>query len=227
MLSHIGEDPLEQFAARRMRVLAAEAGEPVGRDRMFEKDGPRPDLADESLRDAEPRDQSPLPWPQSPGQHRNAHFRAEIDQRNDVVQIVAIVVLVRTGDEQMLARDARRALEAFEMQPKLAGPVRQRVVDDRLDRRQVPFPKRHEERVAPDPALRRNEHAKRRKPVLIGEMLQHHRRRVDGVIDIVEALGVVPRIDAERMHPRPVLDRRDDLALRERRRQAALEGSGL
>ena len=111
-----------------------------------------------------------------------APVRGEIDQRHDVVQIVAVIVLVRPGDEQMLASDTRRALEPFEMQPGLAGPVRHRVVDDRLDRRQIAFSKRHEKRVTPDPALRRNEHAERRKPVLIEEMLERHRRRMDGEI---------------------------------------------
>ena len=117
-------------------------------------------------------------------------------------------------------------LEPFEMQPELAGPVRQRVVDDRLDRREVPFAKRNEERVAPDPPLRRNQNAERRKPVLIDEMLERHRRRVGRVRDIMATLAVVPRIDAERMRPRPILGGRDHLALRERGRQASLEGDG-
>jgi len=63
MLSHIGENAPERFAALRMRVLTAETVEPVRGDRMFEKDRPRPDLADNTLRDVEPRDQSPLPRP--------------------------------------------------------------------------------------------------------------------------------------------------------------------
>ena len=52
-------------------------------------------------------------------------------------------------------------------------------------------------------------------------MLERHRRRMDGVIDIVDALGV-RRIDAERVRSRPVFAGRDDLALRERGRQASL-----
>ena len=123
----------------------------------------------------------------------------------------------------MLARDTRRAREPFEMQPALMRPVRQRPVDDRLDRRQVSLPKRDQERVAPDSALRRNEQAERRKPILVDEMLEHHRRRMDGVIEIVDALGV-RRIDAERMRSGPVFARRNDLALRERGRQASLIG---
>jgi hypothetical protein len=43
------------------------------------------------------------------------------------------------------------------------------------------------------------------------------------VIDIVDALGV-RRNDAERVRSGPVLARRDDLALRERGRQASLVG---
>ena len=93
---------------------------------MFEKDRPWPDLSDEALRDLEPGDQSPLPGSQPPGQHWRAHSRAEIDQRHDIVQIVAVIVLVRPGDQQMLAGDARRARKPFEMEPALARSVRQR-----------------------------------------------------------------------------------------------------
>jgi hypothetical protein len=77
--------------------------------------------------------------------------------------------------------------------------------------------------MAPDATLWRNQQAEGRKPVLIDDMLKRHRRRMDGVIDIMDALGV-RRIDAERMHMGAVLGRRDDLALRERGRQAFLIG---
>jgi hypothetical protein len=77
--------------------------------------------------------------------------------------------------------------------------------------------------VAPDSALWRNEQAERRKPVLIDEMLEHHRRRMDGMVDIVDALGV-RRNDAERVRSGLVLARRDDLALRERGRQSSFIG---
>ena len=85
-------------------------------------------------------------------------------------------------------------------------PVRQRPVDDRLDRRQVSLPIRDEERVAPDPAFRRNEQAERWKPILIDKMLERHRRRMDGVIEVVDAF-VVRRIDAERMQSGPDIAR--------------------
>ena len=49
---------------------------------------------------------------------------------------------------------------------------------------------------------------------------------MDGVFDIVDAL-VVRRIDGEWMHSRPVLGRRNDLALRARGRQAFLVGDDL
>ena len=58
---------------------------------------------------------------------------------------------------------------------------------------------------------------------MIDEMLEHHRRRMDGMIDIMDAL-VVGRIDGERMGSGPVLARRHDLALRPRGRQASLVG---
>src|SRR5580704_13233870 len=77
--------------------------------------------------------------------------------------------------------------------------------------------------MAPDAALRRNQEAKGRKPVLIDEMLERHRRRMNGVIDVMDAFGV-RRIDAERMQAGRILGRRDDLALRKRRRQASLIG---
>jgi hypothetical protein len=46
--SHILQNPPEGLAMLGMSVLAADAAEPVADDRMFEKDGPRPDLADEA-----------------------------------------------------------------------------------------------------------------------------------------------------------------------------------
>src|SRR5271163_3866813 len=120
----------------------------------------------------------------------------------------------------MLAGDTRRAREPLEMEPALYRSVRQRPLDDRLDRRQVPLPKGAKERMAPDSPLRRNEQAEGGKPVVIDEMLKRHRRRMDGMIDVMDAL-LVRRIDAERMHPGLVSGRRDDLALRERGRQAS------
>ena len=107
------------------------------------------------------------------------------------------------------------------MEPALARSVRQRSVGDRLDRRQVPLLKRTQEGMAPNSTLWRNEETECWKPILIDEMLKRHRRRMHGVIEIVDALRV-RRIDAERMHPGPVFDRRHDLASRERRRHAAL-----
>jgi hypothetical protein len=77
--------------------------------------------------------------------------------------------------------------------------------------------------MAPDLTFGRNEQAEGRKPVLIDEMLERHRRRIDGVIDIMDAL-LIRRIDAERMQSGPVLRGRNDLALRERGRQAPLIG---
>ena len=62
---------------------------------MFDKDRSRPDLPDEVLRDLEPGDQRTLPGLQGPRQHRSAHSRAEINERHDIVQIVAVIVLVR------------------------------------------------------------------------------------------------------------------------------------
>jgi hypothetical protein len=57
-------------------------------------------------------------------------------------------------------------------------------------------------------------------------MLERHRRRMDGVFDIVDPL-VVPRIDGERVHSGPVLGGRDDLALRARGGQAFPVGDDL
>src|SRR5580704_8879634 len=100
---------------------------------MFEKDWPWPNLADEALRDLEPGDQSPLPRSQPPSQHWRAHPRAELDQRHNIVQIMAVIVLVGPGDHQMLASDTRRACEPLEMEPALQPSVRLRPLDDRLD----------------------------------------------------------------------------------------------
>src|SRR6202453_5389139 len=94
-----------------MRVLSVVAREPVRGDRMFEKAGPWSNLSDEALGYLEPGEQSPLPRSQRPGQHWRAHSRAEVDQRNDVVQIMAVIVLVGPGDQQMLAGATRRARE--------------------------------------------------------------------------------------------------------------------
>ncbi len=58
---------------------------------------------------------------------------------------------------------------------------------------------------------------------MIDEMFKRHRRRMDGVIDVMDAL-LVRRIDAERMQSGLVLCGRDDLALRERGRQAPFIG---
>src|SRR5580692_2267305 len=190
---------------------------------MFEEDRLWPNLADEALRDLEPGDQSPLPRSQPPSQHWRAHSRAELDQRHNIVQIMAVIMLVGSGDQQMLVGDTRRAREPLEMEPALYRTARQRPLDDRLDRRQVPLPKGAKERMAPDSTLWRDEQAERRKPILIDEMLERDRWRIDGVIDVMDALGV-RRVDAERMHPGRVLGTRDDLALRERGRQASLIG---
>src|SRR5580692_798763 len=206
-----------------MRVLAVQAREPVRGDRMVEKDWPWPNLSDEALWRLKPGDQSSLPWPQTPGQHWRAHPRAEIDQRHNIVQIMAVIVLVGPRYQQMFAGDMRRGREPFKMEPAFYRTVRQRPLDDRLDRRQVPLPKGAKERMAPDSTLWRDEQAERRKPILIDEMLERDRWRIDGVIDVMDALGV-RRVDAERMHPGGVLGTRDDLALRERGRQASLIG---
>ena len=134
---------------------------------------------------------------------------------------MAVIVLVGPRDQQMLAGDTRRARKPLEMEPPLERSVRLRPPDDRLDGRQVPLLEGDEERMAPDLAFRRNEQTEGRKPVLIDEMLKRHLRRIDGVIDIMDAL-LVRRIDAERMQSGPVLRGRNDLALRDRGRQASL-----
>ncbi len=190
---------------------------------MVEKDRPWPNLSNKSLRDLEPGDQRPLPRSKRPGQHRRADPRAEIDQRHDVMKVMAVIVLVRSCDQQMFASDSRRAREPFGMQPALARSVRRRPLDDRLDRRQVAFPIGDDERVAPDAALGRNEEAKGRKPILLDDMIKRHRRRMDGMIEIVGAFRV-GRIDAERMQLRLVLRGRDHLALRQRGRQTPFIG---
>src|SRR3984957_8275356 len=124
---------------------------------------------------------------------------------------MAVIVLVRARDQQMLAGDTRRAREPLEMEQALMRPVRQRPVDDRLDRRQVSLPIGDQEGVAPDSSLWRNEQAERRKPILVDEMLEHHRWRMDGVIEIVDAFSV-RRNDAERVRSGPVFARGKDLA---------------
>ena len=111
-------------------------------------------------------------------------------------------------------------LEPLPVEPVLSRSVGQRAVDDRLDRRQEAILKGPQERMAPNLPFRRNEEAEGRKPVLIDEMLERHRRRIDGMIDIVDALSR-RRIHAERMQSRPVLARLDDHALSERRGKAA------
>ncbi len=103
----------------------------------------------------------------------------------------------------------------------LPGPVRRRPVDDRLDRRQEILPERAEEGVAPDLTLLRDQEPERRKPVLIDEMLERHRRGVDDMVDVVHRFGR-RRIDAERMELRPILAGFDDRALHERGREAPL-----
>src|SRR5580700_7981356 len=190
---------------------------------MFEKDWPWPNLLDEALRDLEPCDQSPLPRSQPPSQHWRAHSRPELNQRHNIVQIVAVIVLVGSGDQQMLAGDTRRARESLEMEPPLWRSVRLRPPNDRLDRRQVPLLKGAKERMAPDAPLRRNQEAEGREPVLIDEMLERHRRRMNGVIDVMDALGV-RRVDAEPMQAGSILRSRDDLASRQRGRQASFIG---
>src|SRR3984957_14852946 len=165
---------------------------------MFEEDRLWPKLSDEALRALEPGDQSPLPRSERPSQHWRAHSRAELDQRHNIVQIMAVIVLVRPGDQQMLAGDARRARESLEMEPPLKRSVRQGPPDDRLYRRQVPRLKGAKERMAPDATLRRNQKAEGWKPILIDKVLERHRRRMSVVINVMDAFGV-RRIDAERM----------------------------
>ena len=75
----------------------------VADDGVLQKDRPRPDFANEPGGDVEPRDQRPLPGFQRPGQHRDAHRRAEMDQGDDVEQIVPEIRLLGIGDQEMLA----------------------------------------------------------------------------------------------------------------------------
>src|SRR5580704_18531847 len=77
--------------------------------------------------------------------------------------------------------------------------------------------------MAPDATLWRDQEAEGGEPVLIDEVLKRHRRRMNGVIDVMDAL-LARRIDAERVQSGRVLGRRDDLALRKRGRQASLIG---
>ena len=124
----------------------------------------------------------------------------------------------------MLAGDTWRAREPFEMKsaldafPSASGRSTIALIDDKYPSRKGT---RNEWRQTS--ALRRNEQTEGRKPVLIDEMLERHRRRMDGVIDVMDAL-LVRRIDAERMQSGPVLRGRNDLALRERARQAPFIG---
>ena len=174
--------------------------------------------------DLEPGDQSPLPRPQAsrsalarPFSRRDrsaARYRAD-NGRNCACPSPAIS---KCSPAIRGARASRSRCSRRSRVPSGSGRSTIALIDDRY-----PSRKGTEERMAPDAALRRNEKAERRKPILIDEMLERHRRRMDGVIDVVDALGV-RRIDAERMQSGPVLRRRDDLALRERGRQASLIG---
>ena len=192
---------------------------------MFEKDRPWPDLADEALRDFEPGDQSPLPRPQAsrsasarPFSRRDrsaARYRAD-SGRNCACPSPTIS---RCSPAIRGARASRSRWSRRSRVPSASRPL-----DDRLDRREIPLPIGDEERVAPDTALGRNEQAERRKPILIDEMLERHRRRMDVVIEIVHALRV-RRIDAERMQSGPVLRRSGTTSHCESgRRQASLIG---
>ena len=191
---------------------------------MFEKHRLGLDFPDQPRGDVEPGDQRPLPGPQRPGQHGHAHPGAEVDQGNDVEQVVAIIRLVGAGEEKMLPRYPGNALEPVRIEQMLVASVGQRPVHDRLDPRQEAILKRPEVGVAPNLALLRNEQAEVGEPVLVGEVLEHHRRRIDGMVDIMDAL-VLRRVDAERVQSGPILARRENLALRQRRREAAGKGN--
>ena len=67
--------------------------------------------------------------------------------------------------------------------------------------------------MAPDEALLRDQQPELGKPVLLDEMLERQRRRVDRMIDVVHRLGR-RRIDGERMQCRPIFAGLDDRALR-------------
>ena len=190
---------------------------------MFEKDRPRLDLADEPRGRVESGDHRALPRPQRPAQHGDAHRRAEMDQRRDVKQVMAEIMLVRPGDHEVLAGDDGRPREPLRVEPVLLRAVGRRAVDDRLDRGQEAVLKRPQERMAPDPPLRRNHEAEGRKPILVDKVLERHRRSVDDMVDVVDAFGR-RRVQAERMQSCPVLAGLDDHALSERRGKAALVG---
>ncbi len=128
-LAYIGEDRGEGLPVLWMGVLAAHAAVAVADDRVFEQDRPRPNLADEAFGDVEPGDQRALPGFQGPGQHRRAHFRAEMDERDDVEQVVAVVRLLGIRDQQMLAVDNRSAGKPFREEERLPGSVRPRPVE--------------------------------------------------------------------------------------------------
>ena len=86
-------------------------------------------------RHVEPVDQAALPGLWRPGQHRGAKGRAEVDQRRDVEQVMAIVGLLGIGDEEPRLGDPRRVREPVREEQRLARPVRPGALDDLLDRR--------------------------------------------------------------------------------------------
>ena len=97
----------------RVGVDRSRARVPVAGDRMFEKYRLRLDFPDQTRRNVEPGDERALPWPKRPGQHRHAHLDAEMDQRNDVEQVMAIVRLIGAGEEQMFAGYSGNAPESL------------------------------------------------------------------------------------------------------------------
>ncbi len=198
----------------RVRVLGAHSAHAIADDRMFEEYRARLDFPDQPRRDIKPGDERALPRLQCPGQHWRAHACAQVNERNDVQHVMAEIRLVRIGDQQMLPGQCWNAAEPLPVEPVLSRSIGRGAVDDRLDRRQEAILKGPQERMAPNQPFRRNEEAESRKPVLIDEMLERHRRRVDGMIEIVDALGR-RRIHALRMQSRPVLARLDDHALGE------------
>ncbi len=207
-----------------MRVLAADPAQPVADDRMLQKDRSRLDFQDQPRTDFESRQQRALPGPQRPGQHGDAHFRAEMNERHDVEHVMSEIGEVRIGDEKVFARYSRNPAEPLLVQIVLQRSVRRGPIDDRLDGRQKAVLKGPKERMAPYQTVPRNEEAERRVPVLIDEVFQRHRRRMDGVIGVVDALGR-GRIDAERVQLQVVLSFLDDGALRQRGRETARKGN--
>ena len=191
---------------------------------MLEKHRLRLDLPDQPWRNVHPGDNRALPWPQRPGQHRHAHLDAEVNQGNDVQQVVAVVRLVRAGEEKIFARYSRNPRQPVLVEQMLFASVGQRPVNDRLDPRQEAVLKRPQVRMAPNLSLLRDQQAEVGEPVLVGEVLQHHRRRVDCMIDIVDPL-VLGRIHTKRMQSGPILARREDLALRQRRGETSGKGN--